>query len=300
VSATAAVVAQFTALVNAASPGGEPLLVATDQEGGEVQVLGGPGFSEIPTGLAQSRLTTAALAAGASGWGGQLAAAGVNMDLAPVVDLVASPAAARSNPPIGAFQREIGFSASAVAAHAAIFRDGMASAHVISVDKHFPGLGLVTANTDNRSRVTDGVTTAASPSVDVYRSEIAAGLQCVMVSSATYARIDPKNPGLFSSTLVAGLLRNKLGFGGVIMTDDVSAARQTLTWSPADRAILSLQAGVDLVLVSNNPAVAARMVDAVLAKANSDPAFAEIVNTAARKVIALKAANGLVPPPPTS
>lgn len=297
VAATGAVVAQFRALVGLDSTGGEPLLVATDQEGGEVQVLQGPGFSRIPTGVAQSRLTTAALAAGATGWGNQLAAAGVNMDLAPVVDVVASPAAAHLNPPIGAFQREIGFVPSAIAAHAAVFRDGMASAHVISVDKHFPGLGLVSANTDNRSGVTDSVTASSSPSVGIYRSEIAAGLQCVMVSSAIYSRIDPKRPGVFSSAMVTGLLRNGLGFDGVIMTDDVSAARQTLAWSPANRAILSLQSGVDLVLVSDNPAVAAQMVDAVLAKANSDPAFAEIVNNAARRVLELKAANGLVVAP---
>jgi beta-N-acetylhexosaminidase len=90
------------------------------------------------------------------------------------------------------------------------------------------------------------------------------------------------------------LLRNQLGFDGVIMTDDVSAAKQTSAWSPAQRAILSLEAGVDLVLVSNSPALAAQMVDAVLAKANSDPAFAQVVNNAARKVVELKAANGLV------
>jgi beta-N-acetylhexosaminidase len=297
VAATAAVVAQFRALVGPDSTGGEPLLVATDQEGGEVQVLHGPGFSSIPTGVAQSRLTTAALAAGATGWGNQLAAAGVNMDLAPVVDVVASPATARQNPPIGGFQREIGFVPSAIAAHAAIFRDGMGSAHVITVDKHFPGLGLVGANTDNRSGVTDRVTASSSPSVGIYRTEIAAGLQCVMVSSATYSHIDPKRPGVFSPAMVTGLLRKGLGFDGVIMTDDVSAARQTLAWSPASRAILSLQAGVDLVLVSDNPAVAAQMVDAVLAKANADPAFAEIVNNAARRVVELKAANGLVVAP---
>jgi beta-N-acetylhexosaminidase len=109
-----------------------------------------------------------------------------------------------------------------------------------------------------------------------------------MVSSAIYARMDPDNPAVFSSAIVTGLLRQRLGFTGVIMTDDVSAAEQVSGWSPADRAVLALQAGVDIVLVSADPSVAAPMVSAVVAKAQSDPAFASVVDEAARHVVELK------------
>jgi beta-N-acetylhexosaminidase len=90
----------------AADRDGVPLLVSTDQEGGKVQVLRGPGFSDIPSALDQSRLATGALRADAASWAGQLRAAGVNMDLGPVADVVTSPRQAAANPPIGQLDRE--------------------------------------------------------------------------------------------------------------------------------------------------------------------------------------------------
>jgi beta-N-acetylhexosaminidase len=288
VAATASVVARFTALVTGSSTAGEPLLVATDQEGGEVQVLRGPGFSQIPTGLGQGAMSPAALRASTQAWGSQLDAAGVNMDLAPVVDLVSSAQSAASNPPIGGFQREFGFDAATIVSHADAFRGGMTASGVLTVIKHFPGLGFVTANTDTASGVTDTVTGTDGVDVGIYRSEIAAGARCIMVSSAIYSRIDGTVPGIFSPTVVTKLLRDQLGFTGVIMSDDLSGATQVAAWTPAQRAILAIQAGADIVLVSKDPTVAAAMVDAVLAEARSDKAFAALVDAAARRVVELK------------
>lgn len=285
-AATAAVVAQLTALADPA----RPLLVATDQEGGQVQVLQGPGFSVMPSGLEQGAMDAASLRAAATTWAGELASAGVNMNLAPVVDLIASSEAAASNPPIGKFDREFGFNAAGIVAHADAFRAGMTAGGVHSVIKHFPGLGAVTANTDNTAGVTDTTTNAQSDSVGIYRSQIASGASSIMVSSAIYALIDPTVPANFSPTVVTAMLRGSLGFDGVIMTDDVAAAKQLAAWSPADRAILSIEAGCDIVLVSRTPAVAAEMIDAVVARAHADPAFAKLVDAAATRVLALKAA----------
>jgi beta-N-acetylhexosaminidase len=290
VAATAAVVAKLRARVGAASTGGLPLLVATDQEGGQVQVLHGSGFSSIPTGLAQGKLGTVALQADAKSWGAQLQSAGVTMNLAPVADLMGSAAAAAKNPPIGAFQREYGFTVSGVLGHVDAFRRGMTAAGVVPVLKHFPGLGYVTKNTDTSSGVVDSTISAGGANVGMYRSEIAAGASCIMVSSATYARIDPKAPGVFSPTMVTSVLRNQLGFGGVVLTDDLSGAAQVQAWSPSQRAILAIEAGVDIVLVSRTPTVAPQMVDAVVAKARTDPAFDKLVNAAARRVVTLKKA----------
>jgi beta-N-acetylhexosaminidase len=291
VTATAAVVAKFRAQVSSASTAGVPLFVATDQEGGEVQVLQGSGFSAIPTGVAQGQLSAASLAPESTAWGAQLHEAGVNMDLAPVVDLVSSAAAAPANPPVGAFKREFGFDASTIVTHANAFRQGMTASHVMTVIKHFPGLGFVNKNTDTSANVVDTVTGPNGVDVGIYRSEIAAGATCIMVSSATYARIDVANPGVFSHAMVTRLLRDKLGFGGIIMTDDLSGAKQVESVTPGDRAIRAIEAGVDLVLVSKDPALAAPMVDAVLAKAKSDPAFAALVDAAARRVVETKKAD---------
>jgi beta-N-acetylhexosaminidase len=290
VAATAAVVARLRADVNPSSTDGVPLFVATDQEGGEVQVLRGPGFELIPSGADQGRLSAAALTADSARWAAQLKAAGVNMDLAPVVDLVDAASPARSNPPIAGLDRELGFSPSAVVLHANAFREGLSSAGVQTVLKHFPGLGFVAANTDTAAGVRDTVTTATGADVGIYRSELAAGAHYVMVSSAVYQQIDPSRPAVFSRAVVTGLLRTTLGFSGVIMTDDLSGAVQVEYLPPGDRAIDAIEAGVDLVLVSKDPTVAPAMIAAVLAKARSDPAFARLVETAARRVVEAKAA----------
>jgi beta-N-acetylhexosaminidase len=210
------------------------------------------------------------------------------MNLAPVVDLIASPQFAANNPPIGGFDRQFGYDPATITSHADAFRAGMQTAGVVPVVKHFPGLGAVTENTDTDSGVTDSTTTATSPSIGVFKSEIDGGAKAVMMSTAIYTQLDPKSPAVFSPTIVTGLLRGTLGFDGVIMSDDLSAAEQTSAWSPADRAILALQAGVDIVLISASPELAAPMVAAVVAKAQADPAFAKVVDAAARHVVDLK------------
>ena len=278
--ATAAVVAQFTAA------SGTPLIVATDQEGGEIQVLSGPGFSAIPSGLEQGAMDPADLEAAASGWGSELASAGVNLDLAPVADITSG--ADSTNAPIASYDREFGFDAGTVETHAQAFIDGMRAAGVGTVIKHFPGLGLVEGNTDDESGVTDSTIDAQSDSVQAFATLITGGARMVMVSSAIYSRLDASGPSVFSSAIVTDLLRTKLGFDGVVLTDDLSGATQVQAWSPADRAILAIEAGADIVLVTRDPEYAAEMVDAVVAKAKDDPAFAAFVDAAARRVLGEK------------
>ncbi|MEO8095189.1 MAG: glycoside hydrolase family 3 N-terminal domain-containing protein [Pseudolysinimonas sp.] len=285
VAATRAVVDQLSA----ASTSSIPLLVATDQEGGEVQVLRGPGFSSIPSAVEQGTQDVASLTADAAKWGAELAAAGVNFDLGPVSDVVASPASAAGNAPIGAYHREFGYDQVTVEQHAGAVITGLSSAGVLASPKHFPGLGLVTENTDTTAGVTDDVTDENSASVGVTASLIAGGARCIMVSTADYALLDPGVPAAFSPTIVDGLLRQTLGFDGVVITDDLSGATQIVAWSPADRAVLSIEAGDDIVLVSRYPKYAAEMIDAVVAKARVDPAFAAKVDAAARRVLVLKA-----------
>lgn len=107
VNATAGVIRQMSATVSASTTANEYLLVATDQEGGYVQVLSGPGFSNIPTGLAQGTMSPASLKANATNWGNQLRWAGLKMNLAPVLDTVTQQFAP-FNAPIGYYQREYG------------------------------------------------------------------------------------------------------------------------------------------------------------------------------------------------
>jgi beta-N-acetylhexosaminidase len=154
--------------------------------------------------------------------------------------------------------------------------------------KHFPGLGRVTENTDTDAGVTDDVTTREDPSVAVFASGIEAGAAFVMTSTAVYPQIDGSLPAAFSPVVVDGMLRGDLGYDGVVITDDVSAAAQVQQWSPADRAVLTIDAGGDMVLASADPGVVAEMVGAVVERASSDPAFAEKVDAAVLRVLAAK------------
>ncbi|MBZ4487391.1 glycoside hydrolase family 3 protein [Microbacterium sp. cx-55] len=284
--ATAALVAQFTAVHDSASP---RLWVATDQEGGDVQVLSGDGFEKMPTALTSAQRDDATLRADAARWGAQLRAAGIDMNLAPVADIVTSPETARDNKPIGIYNREYGFDEATVAAKSGAFAQGMRDAGVLPTLKHFPGLGRVTGNTDYAADVVDGQVGADSPDVSVYRTLLPQGPAVVMMSTAVYDRIDPSAPAAFSAPVVTGLLRGDLGFDGVVMTDDLSAPEQVARWSPGERATLAVDAGVDLLLVSADASVFPEMYEAVRSRAESDPAFAEKVDDAARRVVELKA-----------
>jgi beta-N-acetylhexosaminidase len=274
------------AAVDAAADDREPLLVATDQEGGAVQVLRGPGFSDIPSALHQTDLSARELRERSRVWGDELAAAGVNLNLAPVLDLVPG-ATASSNAPIGVFGRNYGYTAKSVIAHGNAFAKGQRDAGVQTSIKHFPGLGRVTGNTDTTAGVTDTVTGADAPSVDVFAAGIDAGSGLVMMSSAIYTQLDPDAPAVFSPTVV-GLAR-ELGFDGVIISDDLSAAAQVQNVPAGTRAVRAVDAGVDLVLASAQPSVAPAMVDALVKAARDDPAFAAKVDAAAARVVAAKA-----------
>ena len=287
--ATQKVISSFTSKVGPGTTHATPMLVATDQEGGEVQVLAGSGFSDIPSALDQSAQPRDQLVASARTWGKELADVGVNMNLAPVADLVdiARPA---SNEPIGRWGREYGHDAATVSSQAGAFAEGMQASKVIPTYKHFPGLGRVKDNTDTSAGVVDSTTTrSADTAVSVvFGAAIAAGAPVIMVSSATYSLIDSSAPAVFSSTIVTDMLRTEMGFSGVVITDDVSAAAQVQDVSAGDRAVRAIRAGCDLVLASADPTVAADMVKALIATARSDPAFAARVDESATRVLNLK------------
>lgn len=294
VTATAGVTAGLRAHVSSASTAGVPLLIGTDQEGGYVQVLSGSQFSTIPTGLTQGGWSTQTLVTDSSAWGRQLHAAGVNFDLAPVTDTVASASFAPQNLPIGYYEREFGFDPGVVSSHSIAFTQGMRSAGVATAIKHFPGLGFVTGNTDNTVNVTDSVTTRNSPAVGAFDAAIAAGAPAVMVSSARYSQIDASQIATFSPAVMLGMLRGDAHFDGVIMTDSVAAAALS-PYSPASRAVNFLFGGGDLVLTTD-PTLLPEMYNAVLARTQSDSSFLGLVDTSARRILRMKAQFGLLPP----
>src|SRR5207248_2988137 len=158
VAAVRSMTHRWQRLATSDATGGVPLLVATDQEGGRVQTLSGKGFSTIPTAVTQGTWSRSRLLSKAVTWAGQLAAAGVTLDLAPVLDTV-PPDRVSTNQPIGRYHREYGTKPSVVASAGLAVVRGMHASGVQTAVKHFPGLGRASANTDTASGVIDSITT---------------------------------------------------------------------------------------------------------------------------------------------
>jgi beta-glucosidase-like glycosyl hydrolase len=114
-----------------------------------------------------------------------------------------------------------------------------------------------------------------------------------MMSSAVYSRIDPKTQAAFSRTVVTGLLRETLGFDGVVISDDLANARAVHDLTPGERATRFLAAGGTLVL-SVDASLVPEMIDAVLTRSEADPEFATAVDDAVRTTLTAKVRAGLL------
>jgi beta-N-acetylhexosaminidase len=265
-------------------------LVAVDQEGGLVQRLKGTGFSTMPSAVSQGKLANSTLAADAKSWGRQLRTAGIDVNLAPVADVVPA-SMININQPIGELRRYYSTSPSVVAAKVRAFVAGMSSAGVATSVKHFPGLGRVRGNTDFQANVVDSTTVRHDAALAGFVAGTKAGVDMVMVSSATYSKIDSKHRAAFSSVVIRTMIRRDLGFTGVVISDDLAArAMQDLT--PGTRVIRFIEAGGDLAIIGD-PTIAQRAADSVVAEAERDPAFARLVAVSATRVVQLKHRRGL-------
>jgi beta-N-acetylhexosaminidase len=247
----AAIRALRAANASATNPArGYPLLLMTDQEGGEVnRVPGAPAESEKqigamrPVAVARAAASQAGAAAAAN-----LVSHGLNVDLAPVLDVYRTP---------GDFDDQFGRSYSSnsavVAALGASFITAMQARHVAATAKHFPGLGAAAArqNTDS-GPVTIGASAAALRSTDEspYPAAIAAGVRLVMLSWAVYPALGSGRPAGLSAPLAQGLLRGQLGFQGVTITDAIEAGALRHYGPVPRRAALAAAAGMDLILAS--------------------------------------------------
>lgn len=268
------------------------LLVAANQEGGQIDQFKGPGFTPIPSALEQGALAPAVLRSRAAVWGGELKAAGVNLEVAPVLDVV-PPGTDAQNQPIGALGREFGHDPATVTAHGVAFLEGMHDAGEVVTVKHFPGLGRVAGNTDYSAGVVDSVTTAEDPYLQPFKAAVDAGAELVMVSTATYTRIDPDHLAAFSSPVIRNLLRDRLAFTGIVVADDLGAAAAVEEIDPGRRAVDFVAAGGELITVKYATLVPA-MVAALTARAAADAGFRQLLLAATTHLLELKLRLGLL------
>src|SRR2546428_7818361 len=292
VAAIHAVAAAVQAQVASAATANVRFLIAANQEGGLIQAMQGPGFSQIPTAVVQGTWDPALLQGRAAGWAQELRAAGINFNFAPVMDVV-PPGTDAQNQPIGALQREYGHDPATAGSHGVAFLAGMHQSGIAVSLKHFPGLGRVMGNTDFTT-ATDTMTTATDPYLQSFKDGIAANADFVMVALALYTEIDPSHLAAFSSTAMTQMLRNSFGFGGVIISDDLGATAAVANIPPATRAIDFLSAGGDMI-TSKTPAPADAMVQAIKARVAADASFAQRVDDAALRILRAQQAFNLLP-----
>lgn len=273
------------------APSGNQLIVSTDQEGGQVQHLKGSGFDTMPSAVAQGQMSADTLRSSAKTWGGQLKQAGINVDLAPVLGTV--PVKRSSNAPIGALNRDFGLDSNGNAQHGIAFIEGMRDAGVGATVKHYPGLGAVTGNTDFTTEgILDTTTTLDDEEIGAFNTTIKqAKPAMVMMSLATYQRIDSSAPAAFSSKIIDGTLRGSVGYDGVVISDSLSAAAVSGI-ATKDLGVRLVDAGGDLACIGDTSYVTP-ILDGIIARAQSDPAFAKKVTASATRVMTLKYQMGL-------
>jgi beta-N-acetylhexosaminidase len=255
-----------------------PLIVMTDQEGGPVRrIPGAPARAAADVGTASEARADGRAAAGT------LRSAGVNMDLAPVSDV------GRTGSALVGERRVYGHTAKRVASLAGAFASGLRAGGVRATAKHFPGFGAATVNTDNApARITASLSTLHSVDAKPFASLIARGVDAVMVSTAIYPALDAR-PAAFSSRWVTDELHGRLGFRGVTMTDDLGTPAVRAFGSNAARAVLAVQAGVDLPLFSATYVDSARAAEGLLAAARRGDLSRAALRSQAQRVLALRA-----------
>jgi beta-N-acetylhexosaminidase len=227
--------------------GEPPLLVATDQEGGTVKR-----FPAGPPSRPPADLDTPTLARReGTATGRYLRGVGVNVDLAPVLDL-AHPGSAIAARSFGSDPAEVSRLGSAFAA-------GLQGQGVAATAKHFPGLGRSAISTDESSSAIDASRADLRSDLEPFAAAAGAGIDLVMVGLASYPAYGAQQPAAFSRRVVHGLLRGRLGYAGIVITDDLSAG--AVAESAPRAAVEATTAGADVLLfaLERNP----RVVDAL-------------------------------------
>lgn len=232
-----------------ARPTGLPLLIAIDQEGGPVVRLR-RGVTVFPGNMALAATGNPEYAfQAAAAVAGELRALGINLNLAPVLDVNNNPL----NPVIGI--RSFGEDPQMVAALGTLAIKGYQSRGLAAVAKHFPGHGD-TAVDSHRGRPRIGHPLSRLEAVELvpFRAAIAAGVAGIMTTHCAFPVVDPEQdrPATLSPVVLTGLLREKLGFPGVLLTDCLEMRGVAAEYAPEQAAVLAVQAGADLALLTHS------------------------------------------------
>ncbi|MDX6586310.1 MAG: beta-N-acetylhexosaminidase [Solirubrobacterales bacterium] len=277
---------QFAALVNQIHAlsrkglEGLPALVMVDQEGGEIRRLPAP--PDLSATQMGAQLSAAETEAQGAETGVALRSFGVNVDLAPVADIGRPGGALKSE------QRVFSDSPDAVAAYAVAFSEGLQSAGVASTAKHFPGFGSAQINTDYGASVVVRSQAEAEEDLVPFEALISEGVELVMLSTAIYSDLEDR-PAALSPLVTDDLLRDRLGFSGVTVTDALDTPALDSFASREDVALATLGAQVDLVLYAHSTQASLDAESAALTALRTGEFSRDEMGASAERVLELKA-----------
>lgn len=276
----------------AAAPATTPLLVAVDEEGGQVARLGPQhGFPPTRSAAELGQGTPSETRDAAAAIARTLAEVGVTLNLAPVVDLAVNP----DNPIIAGIGRSFSADPAVVTSHARAFIEAHHAAGIRSAIKHFPGQGSATG--DTHLGIVDVTDEWTDVELEPFRTLVADGLpDAVLTAHIFNATLDPDHPATLSHATVDGLLRHDIGFDRAVISDDLQMGAIRDAYGFDEAVALAIEAGIDLLLVANQivyePDVATRIVDLVEGLVREGRISEARIDASYRRILALKGVAG--------
>ena len=221
-----------------------PLLISIDQEGGRVTRLP-KGFTIFPPCELLGRCNSSELAyAAAATIAKELKAVGINMNMAPVLDVNSNP----DNPVIG--DRAFGSTSDVVGEMGLVTTAGLQDNKVVACGKHFPGHGDTNADSHKELPVVEASRERLEAvEFPPFRRAVAGGVATMMTAHVLYKRLDDQLPATLSPAIITNLLREEMRFDGVVLTDDLEMHAIVDHYGPGDAAVRALLAGCDVLLI---------------------------------------------------
>nr|WP_225941908.1 beta-N-acetylhexosaminidase [Sporosarcina limicola] len=260
-----------------------PLFLGVDQEGGQVSRLPKE-VAKIPTNKIIGKINNPQFSFEVGAMlGEQVKAFGFNMDFAPVLDINSNP----NNPVIG--NRSFGKDEVVVSALGIQTMKGIQSQNVISVVKHFPGHGDTAVDSHfDLPQVNKNIDELQDLELIPFKQSIENGADVIMVAHILLPKIDAKFPSSLSKSIITDLLRNKLGFDGVVMTDDMTMRAITKHFDIGQAAVESVKAGSDIIMVAHDYEKVKAAVNALRIAVQGGEITEDRINTSVKRVIQLK------------
>lgn len=274
--------AKLTESLQKAAPDA-PLFIAVDQEGGRVSRLAPP-FTQFPPARTLGHCDSVDLTYScAEAMAKELAAVGINMNFAPVLDVDTNP----KNPIIG--DRAFGASPTLVSKHGLATIAALHDQRVIACGKHFPGHGDTAADSHKTlPRVDHSLHRMADLELKPFIHAVENRLHAVMTAHVLYTKLDEKYPASLSKKIISQLLRKTIQFEGLVVTDDLEMKGITDGFTVPEAAVRAVQAGSDLILVCHSLDQQKAVLEALIHAVEKGTITQERLNESLSRILSLK------------